>query len=209
MAVSRKSLPIQKEVPQSFSARLELRQRKFRLFVVTMFVYSFLALIAMVFLVNKDLLLFPFVDTKSVEQLKKEIVKLKTDSESVHQSLEEISKSLASDPRDKDLIKISAQIQDIRSRQQAIDQTINVDGEKALTATLIREKQKDIDANIVDVRAGQNRLNDKVDQFISTLISVPLIGFVLALLSYVIIYFFFRSKDKKPTNTEVGVDEIV
>lgn len=163
----------------------------------------------MVFIYNKDLLFFPFVDTKTSKELRQEIVSLKSNEDEINSRLDQVEKGLSSDPRDKDLQKISAQIQDLKAQQQAINQTITVDSDKALTATLLREKQKEIDANISDTRANQNRLNDKVDQFISTIISVPLIGFVLALLSYLIYFLINRyqsgKEQKKDISDLVGV----
>lgn len=194
---------------ESYFLRTEINQRKFRYLILLTATYSFVALIVMVFIYNKDLLFFPFVDTKTSKELRQEIVSLKSNEDEINSRLDQVEKGLSSDPRDKDLQKISAQIQDLKAQQQAINQTITVDSDKALTATLLREKQKEIDANISDTRANQNRLNDKVDQFISTIISVPLIGFVLALLSYLIYFLINRyqsgKEQKKDISDLVGV----
>lgn len=83
----------------------------------------------------------------------------------------------------------------LSSRIAALEQSINLDPEKAVTAILIREQQKNLETSFKELKESQIRLEGKVDNFITSVIIVPIVGFLLALVAwYIQVYFSRREK---------------
>ncbi len=82
----------------------------------------------------------------------------------------------------------------LEENQKNLNETVGYDLDKALTAKLLREKQIVIENKISQLEKGQDGINGRMD----SIIIIPLVGFVLSLVS-ALVYFLF-TKFKK-TNT--------
>ena len=74
----------------------------------------------------------------------------------------------------------------LKTRISALEDTISLDPEKALTAVLLREKQKNLEDNLSELRSEQSRLESKVDNLMITVLIGPVIAGFLGLLIWFI-----------------------
>lgn len=93
-----------------------------------------------------------------------------------------------------DMNLIAVRVGLLEDNQKKLNETVGYDLDKALTAKLLREKQIVIEDKISQLEKGQEGINGRMD----SIIIIPLVGFVLSLVS-ALVYFLF-TKFKK-TNT--------
>jgi len=94
---------------------------------------------------------------------------------------------------------ISIRLNEIENTQNAMSETILEDADKVITTKLLREKQKEIENNISEIKVSVLKLNDRLDSLVTTLVAIPLIGFILSLIG-TLVYFLInisRNKNKK------------
>ena len=145
------------------------------LIVYLVFVLGFLS----VFRNNTTLLLWPFKASNS-----EQISKLEARVDLLQAEILKFSTSSSPNPIN-DTRKLDA-------RMDALEQTINLSPEKALTATLIREQQKNLEQNVSLLRDSQNRLESKVDNFVTTVLIAPIFAALLTLLGWFLKVHFFK-----------------
>lgn len=87
-------------------------------------------------------------------------------------------------------------INDLNNRIGSIEETIELNPEKALTAVLLREKQKNLDENFVDLRNAQVRLESKVDGFVTTVLVTPIVAALLGLLGWFLKNLYSKRRDE-------------
>lgn len=114
----------------------------------------------------------------------------------IEQNLSNLEDSIKATTNSPDTKNLNIRINQLEERQNNIINSIDLDINKALTARLLQEKQKTIDAEISQLQNSQNDLNKRIDGLITTVVAVPLGGVVLSLISAGIIYLFNRSRKK-------------
>jgi hypothetical protein len=154
-------------------------------------VYTIIALIVFVFFKNdtRTFLYWPFnppSDQIKIKDLENRIL----DSEKKIDFIDSVINS--STTKNVSLDYINSQIYRLNSRQGALEESISLDSEKALTAGLLREKQRALEVNFSELREAQIRLDSKFDNFMITVILIPIITLVGSL-----IVWFFTKRNKK------------
>jgi len=91
----------------------------------------------------------------------------------------------------------------VEGRQNAISETILKDADTALTAKLLREQQKVIASDLDDLKKDNEQLNERMDAFISNLLTIPIVGFFLTLFGGLLTWFvsWIRQKNSKSQPT--------
>ena len=125
---------------------------------------------------NTAFLLWPFMPSGSSDS--QQLSKLQEQISSLQSEVAKLS-TATSTPK-------SANIGKLDARMEALEESINLDPEKALTAGLIREQQKNLEANFAELRDAQTRLEDKFGNFVTTVLITPIVGALLALLVWFI-----------------------
>lgn len=164
--------------------RFKKQQRKL-MFVSIIFVfYLLMALTLLLFFRNKasSILFWPLntVESQRIESLENRLQNLEKDIENVQLTFSSTTNGNSS------LSYINSQIHNLNTRQESIEQSINLDPEKALTATLLREKQKNLENNFIEIKNSQAKLESKFDNFITTIILGPLITAILGFIIWLI-----------------------
>jgi len=112
------------------------------------------------------------------------------ETEANFSSLEEGIKTILESPDN----LLALRVTQLEENQESLIETISFDVDKAITARLLQEKQKVIEAEISRLSENQDAVNARIDTLITTLVAVPLIGFILSLLGIFISYLINRSK---------------
>lgn len=150
--------------------RYRKQQQKLIFATILLSVYLVFALgFLFIFRNNSPFLLWPFQSSNSQEiyDLQKKVNSLASEVSTVKTNISTSSGSSV-----------------LSSRISALEQSINLDPEKAVTAILIRDQQKNLETNFKELKDSQVRLEGKVDGFITSVIIVPIVGFLLALLAW-------------------------
>ncbi|HCC05339.1 TPA: hypothetical protein DEP58_03470 [Patescibacteria group bacterium] len=85
--------------------------------------------------------------------------------------------------------------QNLSIRLNTLEETISLNPDKALTAVLLREKQKNLEENFNNLRDAQSRLDSKVDNFVITVLIAPVVAALLGLLIWFLQSRFWKKKD--------------
>lgn len=168
----------------------EQRGAKARRYYVMLFalmaVYSVLA--AGIFAFKDNDSFFTPEDTKSINELQTELEATQRETQQTDENVKKLITILEKPVQDPGQKALLARIEKLEIKQRAIETTVLEDPEKALTARLLREKQSNLEQQVKELKEDNAKLDSKIDQFISTIITVPIIGFALALLSIVIVW---------------------
>lgn len=171
--------------------RLERRRKKLMFLTITLLIYAIAAVIALIkFKENSSLLHWPTNDQK-IKDLQIKVLQEKITS--IENDVKNIQTSLSSSSKDMFLNNyINIKLDELTKRERALEEAIYLDPEKALTTTLLKEKQKDIEDDFSQLRETQSKLDTKLDNFITTVIITPIIVAVLAILGWLIRINFFK-----------------
>lgn len=157
--------------------KLRKNQRKFSILA---FVLSFYLLFILFFMNNyrKDRLLSIFIKDDTITQEINEInSKINFLTKDIDNKFNNVSTSASNQ---------------LNLRIDALEKSINLDSEKALTAGLIREQQKNLSINFSELKESQIRLENKMDNFVTTVLIGPII---LTLLGFFV--WFVQNKISK------------
>jgi len=171
--------------------QLKRRQRKLIIMIIVLLFYFFGALVALFFFKNDyDLLSWPL----SAQPQNQQINDLQARTENLEKEIGSFQKIFASSVNSNMAIGyLNSQFDKLDKKQTALEESISLDPEKALTAALLREKQKNLEDNFAQLRDAQNKLDSKLDTFITTVILAPIMVALLGLLGW-----FLKGKfDKK------------
>lgn len=127
--------------------------------------------------------------TSEIEKLKREV-----------KNLSETLKSI--DTANPSLAVLDSRLTAVENQQHSIATTILEDPDKALTARLLRDKQTTIQASIERLEEQARNTTDKVDTFTSTLLTIPVITFLLTILATAAHYLFSLYKSRQARNTQ-------
>lgn len=165
--------------------RYKKQQQKMIFAIAFLFIYLVFALgFLYIFRNNTSFLLWPFQapDSPKISDLQRQV-------DSLGLEVSKLENTISTSTSE------GVSVSGLRARIGALEESINLDPEKAVTAILIREQQKNLETNFTELKDSQIRLGDKVDSFITTVIIVPIIGFVLALLGWFIQARFFKKEN--------------
>lgn len=84
----------------------------------------------------------------------------------------------------------------LETGQKNLSDSIDMDIDKALTARVLQEKQKNIESEITTLQSSQSDTNRRIDGLITTVVAVPLGGIALSLITS-LVYFLFGRNSKK------------
>jgi hypothetical protein len=155
------------------------QQKKLIWKVALLLVYLSFSFIYLFLFRNNPSIIFWPVKTSSSEQ---EISDIQLQIDSLKKEISNL-RSVYSSSSDNVTIKM------LEKRIGGLEDAIFLDPEKALTAVLLREKQKNLETNFSELRNTQSRIEGKLDSFITTVIFVPLFGGLIA--------WFVQSRFKK------------
>jgi hypothetical protein len=116
-------------------------------------------------------------DTVQVENLSV----LQGDVAALNNKINAYSRIVSSTPS-ADVDRLTARVIQLESKEQALSDTILMDADKALTASFLREKQKEDENAIAEIKLNQAYLSQRIDSLEITLVAVPLASFVLTIL---------------------------
>ncbi len=156
--------------------RYKKQQQKLIFATILAIIYLILSLgFLFTFRNNTSLLLWPFKvsDSDKISNLQNQINSLNNQVSELKTNISTSTTEVVSTKK-------------LDARLTALEESISLDPEKAVTAILIREQQKNLTENFKELKDSQVRLSDKVDSFITSVIIVPIIGFLLALLGWFI-----------------------
>ncbi len=167
--------------------------------VILTVLFSFISLFPMSD--RKSVFLFPFDknadNSKSIEKLENENLRLREDLNKLNENFTDIQKQSSND---KDLSVLNSKLDNLFSNINALNETILEKPDTAITAKLLREKQANLDQKIDSIAANQQRLENKVDGFLSNLIAVPffaaLAGFIFTTIAAIISPLLTKLKNK-------------
>ena len=170
--------------------KLRKQQKKLFLFIIILFIYFIIALGALFVFRNNPYFLFWPLDigkeSRSITALDQRLSILENKSVDLQDLLAQPTSTSVSNNI------INLQLVTLSNRQEALEESINLNPEKALTAGLLREKQKNLEDNFIQLRSVQERLDSKLDNFITTAILGPIVVAIIGL-----IVWFIQRKFKK------------
>lgn len=164
--------------------RYKNQQRRLRILTVFAAFYSLLSVMVLLWFKNRPNILFWPINIESQSQ---EVENLRRDIESVKQETTILKSAISSSTgRDIPINYLNLQLDRLDNREKALEESISLDPEKALTAGLLREKQKNLEANLLELRGAHSKIDSKLDNFITTVLIAPIVtaifGFLIWLL---------------------------
>lgn len=165
--------------------------RLLKMFIVVIATYSLVALIALV-VIDKEKNFNFLPSNNNSETISKEEV------DSLNKRITELEKALKeAKESNKDLGLTNFRLSLLEDRQKAISDTLLEDPDKALTAKLIREQQEALEKNVEEQKNNVSRIDQKVDNFVSNILTAPIIGFFLTLFAGAATILWNWSRNKK------------
>lgn len=170
-----------------FNLEYQTKKRQQKLVFGSIFLVGYIIVafsILFMFKDNTTVLFWPFekpVDSNQLDDLQKQVLTLSKETEDVKIAL--------ASPQN------NASVKYLDNRLSALEQSISLNPEKALTAVLLREKQKNLEENFSELRSEQARLDSKVDNFFITVIIAPVAVAILGFLGW-----FIKGRFKKDTD---------
>jgi nitrate reductase NapE component len=67
-----------------------------------------------------------------------------------------------------------------------LEDSISLEPDKALTAAVLREDQKNVESSLTDVRDSEARLESKLDNFITTVVIVPIVTAIIGIIIWLL-----------------------
>jgi hypothetical protein len=124
----------------------------------------------------------PLEVSKGIDTFATDYTELRQSNDELKKKLTEIEASLEKDPGNVEVSRLEARIDALETRSQNIADTIMDDPDRAITTRLIREKQIALDENIKATQAATAALNDRLDNFLMTLVAGPIIAAIVAII---------------------------
>ena len=167
------------------------KQKKMILLATIILVYTLISLTLLIFFKNKatDIMLWPLINTQKVDNYNALENKVNLLDKEVATFNDILSKSTQNNYS---ISYLNSKIEKIDSRQKSIESSISTDPEKALTSVLLREKQINIENSLLDLKNQQDKLNTRVDNFITTVLVGPIVTAILGFIIWIL-----QSKFKK------------
>lgn len=171
------------------------RRRKFqdslRLFVL---VYGVIVIgLAITFLLTKTNFSSRFFSSNDSSDAKIAILQAEINDQS--ESINKLQKSL-DDKSQTDNSALAARVDNVSSRVDALESTVLIDPDKALTARLLREKQTTLEGSVKDLKSEIGEMRQASMNLVVAVVGVPLAGLLITMgISYV------QNKNKKDTLT--------
>jgi nitrate reductase NapE component len=81
---------------------------------------------------------------------------------------------------------LNSQIRELQNRERALEDSISLEPDKALTAAVLREDQKNVESSLTDVRDSEARLESKLDNFITTVVIVPIVTAIIGIIIWLL-----------------------
>ncbi len=161
--------------------RLRKQQSRVLFAGVFLLVYVVMALSVLSFFRDTPSGLFPSFGISSSEEEKIKDLELRMNL--IGMRVESLQSTISSTQASSSVSYLDSQFAELSRRQNALEESISLDPEKALTAGLLREKQKNLENNFSDLRNAQVRLDSKLSDFITavfvTPIAVAFVGFFI------------------------------
>lgn len=169
----------------------KLKQKKIMALAILLAVYTLFSIGLLIFFRNKanDILLWPLKpaqESTNIILLEKKLDNLSRETNNLNEIL---SKSVENNYS---VSYFNSKLEKLNNSQKSIEEAISLDPEKVLTTTFLREKQKNLESSFLDLRNSQDKLDSKLDNFITTVIVVPIITAILGFIIWVL-----QSKYKK------------
>lgn len=159
-----------------FNADYRLKKQQQRQILIAAIIAIYIFVIAGFLILSRNgsgTLLWPFAtgDLSEITKLESRILGLEKDFKE-----SEIATTTSS-PSEMALRRLN-------QRMSSLEETISLNPEKALTAVLLRERQKNIEDDFIELRNAQVRLDAKVDNFFITVLVGPIIVAILGLIAW-------------------------
>lgn len=159
--------------------------------LILLIVYVYM-LIIMVFFLIRDNSFSSLFSLKSEPDTSKVEVQVET----LKLKLIDLENSIKTASNTSDTQSVNIRINQLEEGQKNIADSIDLDINKALTARLLQEKQKTIEGEISLLHDSQNDLDKRIDGLVTTLVAIPLGGFILTLASAFIFYLVSKKTDR-------------
>lgn len=114
-----------------------------------------------------------------IKDIEEKINLLQKSDLQLNTSLLMINDILTTSPTSSSVALLDKRIDEIKEKQQNIEQTILLDADKAITARLIREKQDSLNSQMTELKSAYGKLDDKFNTIIYTIIFGPIMLTVL------------------------------
>lgn len=85
----------------------------------------------------------------------------------------------------------------LESQYTGVSESLLDDGDKVITAKLLREKQVSLEKDIQELNEDINQVNSRYDSLLSTVFTVPLVGFIIAISTSLVMYVWNRIQRAK------------